>query len=123
KTLDEIDTAGNGGQAGFAEARVEPLTDEGLDVLPQIGYHLSIVARREVGVTQEEGRDHLEREVPAGRGEREGALAILQRTALVVRLEGAEIAGHIGRDPAQPAWIVQGCGKGLGLTQVVQCRP
>src|SRR6266851_6868137 len=118
-----MDTGGHGGNAGLAEARVEPFADEGLDVFPVIGYRLPIVARREVGETQEEGRYHLKSEVPAGRGEGEGALAALHRTVLVVRIAEAEIVGHIGRDPAQPAWIVQGGGKGLGLTQVCNITP
>src|SRR4030095_11501327 len=113
---------GHGGNAGLAEARVEPVADEGLDVFPVIGYRLPIVARREVGETQE-GRYHLKSEVPAGRGEGEGTLAALNCTVLIVRIAVVEIVCHIGRDPAQQAWIVQGGGKGLGLTQVVQYHP
>src|SRR5262249_6406753 len=118
-----MDTGGHGGNAGLAEARVEPVADEGLDVFSVIGYRLPIVARREVGETQEEGRYHLKSEAPAGRGEGEGTLAALNCTVLIVRTAVGEIVSHIGRDPAQPAWIVQGGGKGLGLTQVVQYHP
>ncbi len=39
------------------------------------------------------------------------------------RPSAGHAGGHIGADPAQPALIVEGRGKGLSLTQVVEYRP
>ena len=56
---------------------------------------------------------------PACRGNGEGALATCEDALLV---SDANV-DHMGRDPAQPALIVQGHSKGFGLAQMVQYRP
>ena len=70
-------------EAGIAEALVEPLADEGLDILPMVVDRLPIVAQEVVIDAQVEGRHHLQGEVPTGRGNREGALAVGEAALIV----------------------------------------
>src|SRR5712691_11336668 len=71
---DEPEAGANRGEARLAEALVEPLADEGLDILPVVVGRLPIVAQEVVIEAQGEGRRHLQGEVPAGCGNGEGAL-------------------------------------------------
>ena len=75
------------GQARLAEALVAPRALERLDVAPVVLGRLLIMAQGEVGETQEERRHHLQRKIPAGRGDGEGALAGLNGVILVAVLE------------------------------------
>src|SRR5262249_39235101 len=100
---------------------VQPLADEGLGILPMVVGCQSVVAPEVVIDAQIEGCHHLQGEVPAGRSNPEGALAICE-AALIVSHRLAT-SNHTGADPAQPALIVEGRGQGLSLTHVVDYRP
>ena len=86
----EPGTGEHGGQEDLAEALVAPRPVEGRHGLPEAVDRPTIVALGLVGYAEVLVRQRLQDDIPAGRGEREGALA--GGDGLVIRAHDAEMA-------------------------------
>ena len=85
----EVGTGGHGGQEDLAEALVAPRPVEGRHGLPEAVDRPTIVALGLVGVAEVLVRQRLQDDIPAGRGEREGALG--GGDGLVIRAHEVEM--------------------------------
>ena len=74
-----------------------------------------------VGSAEVVVRQRVQDDIPAGRGERQGALA--GGDGLVIRAHVAEMACQKDRDLSQPTRVVEGLSEGLGLAQIRQDAP
>ena len=70
----EPDTGEHGGQGELTEALVAPRPVEGRHSLPVVVDRPTIVALGLVGSAEVEVRQRVQDDIPAGRGERQGAL-------------------------------------------------
>ena len=77
------------GRATLPEALVAPLPVQGLYSLPEIVDRLTIVALAEVGSAEVVVRQRVQDDIPAGRGERQGALG--GGNGLVIRAHVVEM--------------------------------
>ena len=77
---------------------------------------LGLVGEAEVAV-----RQCVQDDIPAGRGEREGALS--GGDGLVIRAHEAEMLCQKARDLSKPTRVVEGRCEGLGLAQICQDTP
>jgi hypothetical protein len=89
--------------------------------LPETVYCPMIVALELVGLAEELIRQRVQDTIPAGRGEREGALG--GRDGMVMCAHEEEMDAQKDRDLSQPTLIVQGRGEGLRLAQTCQDAP
>ena len=71
----EVGTGDHGGQGSLPEALVAPRSVEGRHDLPEAVDRPTIVALGLVGEAEVVVRQRLQDDIPAGRGERQGALA------------------------------------------------
>src|SRR5262249_2097529 len=104
------------GQHPLAETLVAPRPLKGCHSLPEAVDRLTIVALGPVGYAEIVVCDGAPDEIPAGSGERQGALG--GGDGLVIRALYAEIVGQKERNLSQPTRVVEGLGQGLGLAQV-----
>ena len=103
------------------EALVAPLPVEERHGLPEVVDRPTIVALGLVGSAEVAVRQRLQDDLPAGRGEREGALA--GGDGLVMRPTSVEMERQKARDLSQPTRVVEGRREGLGLAQSRQDPP
>ena len=85
----EVGTGGHGGQDELTEALVAPRPVEGRHGLLEAVDRPTIVALGVVGYAEALVRQRLQDDIPAGRGEREGALG--GGDGLVIRTPDAEM--------------------------------
>ena len=98
-----------------------PCPLEGRHGLPEAVDRPPIVTLGLVGEAEVVVRQRVQDDIPAGRGEREGALG--GGDGLVIRAHEAEMVCQKDRDLSQPPRVVEGRGEGLGLAQIRQDTP
>jgi len=103
------------GQPRQAKALPPQRPVKGHQVLPQQVDGLRIVPQTKINSAQEEARHDLERRIPQGAGQGEGALAHLDGAWRVTG--STKTFGHVGRHPAQPVLVAEGLGEPLRLVQ------
>ena len=117
----EPGTGAHGGQDDLTEALAAPRPVEGRHGLPEAVDRLTIVALGVVGYAEVVVRQRVQDDLPAGRGERKGALG--SGDGLVIRAPEGEMDGQKDRDLSQPTRVVEGRREGLGLAQIRQDTP
>ena len=111
----EPGTGGHGGQGINAEALVAPRPLKGRHGLCVVGDGPPILALGMVDLAEAEVRQRVQDVIPAGCGERQGALG--GGEGLVIRAHGGEIICQKMRDLPQPPRVVESHREGLGLVQ------
>src|SRR2546422_11101448 len=117
----ERGTGEHGGQEDLTEALVAPRPLEGRHGLPEAVNRPTIVALGLIDPTEVAVRQCVQDDVPASRGEREGALG--GGDGLVIRAHGVEMGCQKARDLSQPTLVVEGCREDLSLAQTRQNTP
>ena len=117
----KLGTGMHGGQDSLTEALAALRPVEGRHGLPAVVDRPTIVALGLIGCAEVEVRQRVQDDIPAGRGERKGALG--GGDGLVICPHEAEIDRQRDRDLSQPTRVVEGHCEGFGLAQNRQETP
>ena len=111
----EVGTGEHGGQEDLPEVLAASLPFEGRHALHVAVDRPTIVALGMVGKAEVLVRQRLQDDIPAGRGECDGAVG--GGDGLVIRAHEAEMSCQKARDLSQPTLVVEGCRENLSLAQ------
>src|SRR5882724_2930554 len=121
KRPNQIDPGENRDQPGLAEPLADQLALQGLEVGLEKRLRPTEVSPVVADLSQAQSCHDLEREVLTSLGDGKGAITRLHRAVEITRYP--EIVRQGGRDPSQPALIVDPHGEHLAFAEVVEDFP